>query len=163
MAHLTDVFAKQGLRPTYGVDRVEKLIRCLYPTGQLLLLRARSPDGRSIATGIYPGGKGYSFFWGNGSLRSDQQFRPNEALHWYAMRTWKARGSKVHDWGGGGEYKRKYGGHEFRVAGIRESRFAVISFARNTARGGYDFIRRAKQRSGQVFARKELDTDKAVE
>jgi len=151
MVHLTDVFAKQGLTPTYGVDRVETLIRCLYPTGQLLLLRARGPDGRSIATGIYPGGKGYSFFWGNGSLRSDQQFRPNEALHWHAMCTWKARGSKVHDWGGAGEYKRKYGGQEFRVAGIRVSRFAAISFARKIARGAYDSLRKAKRRSRQML------------
>jgi Acetyltransferase (GNAT) domain len=145
-AHLLDVFAKQGLRPTYGVDRVETLIRFLHPTGGLLLLRARSPDGRSIATGIYPGGRSYSFFWGNGSLRGDQILRPNEALHWHAIRTWKARGSTRHDWGGAGDYKRKYGGVEFRVASIRQSRYAAVSRARNVAKSSYYFMRSSLRR-----------------
>ena len=33
-----------------------------------------------------------AFFWGNASWRSEQQWRPNELLHWYALRYWKARG-----------------------------------------------------------------------
>jgi hypothetical protein len=52
---LVDVFAKQGLIPTYKVDRVRALIRHLEPTGRILLLRARDPDGKCIATGIFPG------------------------------------------------------------------------------------------------------------
>ena len=37
------------------------------------------------------------------------QVRPNEAIHWYALRYWKARGMEWHDWGGGMKYKEKYG------------------------------------------------------
>jgi len=72
--------------PTYGVDRVRALIRNLHPTGRLLLLRARDPEGKGIATGIYPGMNDVAQFWGNASFRSGQQWRPNETLHWYAMR-----------------------------------------------------------------------------
>ena len=91
-AHLVDVFAKQQLRPTYDRARVERLIRNVHPSGDLLLLRARDPDGRSIASGIFPGYNRRSYFWGNGSLREHQILRPNEAIHWSAMRYWRGRG-----------------------------------------------------------------------
>ncbi|PYX04953.1 MAG: hypothetical protein DMG85_16420 [Acidobacteria bacterium] len=52
---LKDVFAKQGLVPTYDVERVRALIKNLEPTGRLLLVRARDPEGKCIATGIFPG------------------------------------------------------------------------------------------------------------
>ena len=33
-------------------------------------------------------------FWGNASFRASQILRPNEAIHWYAMRYWKVVGCK---------------------------------------------------------------------
>src|SRR3546814_13152959 len=74
-----------------------------------LLLRARAPGGESIATGIFAGFGRYSTFWGNGSVTDMLHLRPNQALHWYAMRYWKARGVHLHDWGGTGDYKKNYG------------------------------------------------------
>jgi len=108
-AQLCDAFAKQDLVPTYGKERVRSLIRHLLPTGNLLLLRAREPGGRCIATSIFLGMHDYSYFWGNASWRADQHFCPNEALQRYAIRQWKSRGMRYHDLGGG-SYKRKYGG-----------------------------------------------------
>jgi len=130
---LRDVFGKQGLVPTYGVDRVRALIRNLHPTGHLLLLRARAPDGTCIATGIYPGMNHVAQFWGNASLRSGQQWRPNEALHWHAMRYWKRRGAKVFDWGGGGTYKEKYGCASVLVPRFYQSRYPVLGRLRDAA------------------------------
>ena len=52
---LKDVFAKQGKMPTYGVERVRSLLTHLLPTGRLLAVRAFNPDGRCIATSLYPG------------------------------------------------------------------------------------------------------------
>jgi hypothetical protein len=49
---LKDVFAKQKLVPTYPVERVRSLVKHLEPTGRVLLLRARDPEGKCIATGI---------------------------------------------------------------------------------------------------------------
>lgn len=127
---LRDVFAKQGLVPSYGLDRVQALIRHLLPTGRLLLLRARDPDGKCIATGIYPGMNRVAQFWGNASFRSGQHWRPNEALNWYAMRYWKRRGAEVFDWGGGGTYKEKYGCPRILVPRFYKSRHAVLGYLR---------------------------------
>ncbi len=131
---LQDVFAKQGLVPTYPVERVRALVKNLEPTGRVLLLRARDLEGKCIATGIFPGFNKIAEFWGNASLRSSQNLRPNEAIHWYAMRYWKARGVEVYDWGGEGKYKEKYGCVAHRVPWFTKSRFAVISSLRGEAR-----------------------------
>jgi Acetyltransferase (GNAT) domain len=140
-AQIEDVFAKQGLKPTYGRDRVDALVRHVYPTGNLLLLRARDGDGRSIATGIFSGFNAVSYFWGNGSLRQHQIVRPNEAIHWHAMKYWKRKGIQWHYWGGGGEYKKKYGGDEVPYIQFRLSRHAMIALARDMARKLYYFPR----------------------
>lgn len=131
---LGDVFAKQGLVPTYPIERVRALIRNVEPVGRLLLLRARDKEGKCIATGIFPGFNKIAEFWGNASLRSSQQLRPNEAIHWYAMRYWKARGAEIYDWGGDGKYKEKYGCVPHRVPWFIKSRVEAISRLRGPAR-----------------------------
>jgi Acetyltransferase (GNAT) domain len=131
---LTDVFAKQSLSPTYDRRRVEALVAQLLPTGRLLLLRARDPEGRSIGTGIYPGFNRVAEFWGNASYRTHQHLRPNESLHWYAMRYWKAQGIRIFDWGGGGEYKEKYGVRPRSVPWFRKSRYPWLDYLRRTAK-----------------------------
>lgn len=138
---LNDVFLRQGLVPTYTVERVQALIRHLQPSGQLLLLRARNADGDCIATGIYPAAGNVALFWGGASVKEHQNLRPNETLHWYAMRYWKARGIARYDMGGFMDYKRKYGGEEIAIPGFRRSRSSVISAARSLAPRGM----RAKQ------------------
>jgi CelD/BcsL family acetyltransferase involved in cellulose biosynthesis len=143
-AQLEDVFAKQGLRPTYGVERVRELIRCLHPTGRLLLVRAVSPEGDRIATAIFPALNRTAHFWGGASWRQHQILRPNEAIFWYAMRYWKAHGATVMDMGGGGDYKRRYGPRELSVPFFRKSRVTLLSRLRDL--GGYVLTRRARAR-----------------
>jgi GNAT acetyltransferase-like protein len=133
-AQLKDVFAKQNLVPTYPKERVQALIDCLYSTGMLLLLRACDQTGRCIATGIFPAMNDTMYFWGGASWRQFQILRPNEAIMWYAMRYWKARGVRRCDMGGAGEYKRKYGGSEICVPRFRKSRYRFIGRLRNAAR-----------------------------
>ncbi len=132
-AQLREVYLRQGLVPTYGVDRVRALIRHLQPAGLLLLLRARDAEGRGIATGIYPAFGDTMLFWGGASLRAYQHNRPNETLHWYAMRHWQRRGIARYDLGGFMEYKRKYGGEEVAVPGFRRSRSPAIAAVRTLA------------------------------
>ena len=143
---LLHVFAKQGLKPSYGVDRVQRLIDHGFDDGHLLLLRAHEPGGQCIATGIYPGFGGYSFFWGNGSDPAFLGLRPNEALHWHAMRFWKSRGATQHDWGGSGAYKAKYGGMPFVAPALWKSRHGIIRLARDTAEKLYYLPRLLKRR-----------------
>lgn len=133
-AQLLDVFAKQNKMPSYGVERVRALIRHLEPTGRLLLLRARDPEGRCIGTGIFPGMNKIAQFWGNASFRWGQIWRPNEAIQWYAMRYWKKRGIELYDWGGGGDYKQKYGCVPLRVPFFSKSRFKVLGALRDEAK-----------------------------
>jgi hypothetical protein len=130
---LKDVFGKQKLVPTYTVERVRSLIRHLLPTGRLLLVRALSAEGKCIGTGIYPGFGEVAEFWGNASLRSSQILRPNEALHWYALRYWKARGVKVFDWGGRRPYKEKFGPKPVSVPCFYKSRYRILDTLRDQA------------------------------
>lgn len=130
---LQEVFKKQSLVPTYGRDRVKALIRCVAAPDQLLLVRARNPEGRCIATGIFPALNGTMYFWGGASRQACLGSRPNEAIHWYAMRHWKRRGMCRYDMGGGGEYKRKYGGQEIRVPWLRKSKYPWIEALRGLA------------------------------
>lgn len=131
---LKDVFAKQGLVPTYKLDRVRALVKHLAPTGRILLLRARDPEGKCIATGIFPGFNKIAEFWGNASFRSSQAFRPNEAIQWYVMRHWKRRGVEVYDWGGEGTYKEKYGCTVHKVPWFTKSRYQFVSKLRDEAK-----------------------------
>ena len=141
-AQLEDVFAKQGLVPTYPVERVRQLIRHLEPTGRILLLRARDAEGNCIGTGIYPGYNKVAEFWGNASWRKYQLLRPNEALHWYAIRYWKSRGAELFDWGGGGTYKEKYGVRPLSVPWFRKARYKWLDDARNHAKDLFAFRQR---------------------
>lgn len=130
---LEDVFAKQRLGPTYDIERIRSLITHVHPTGHLLLLRARDQSGRCIATGIFPHLNGVMYFWGGASWRQYQILRPNEALQWEAMKIGKRNGVHTYDMGGGGEYKRKYGGREIAVPWFKKSKYAWISHMRNLA------------------------------
>ena len=158
-AQLEDVFAKQSLVPMYGVDRVRALIENLHPTGRLLLVRARAPSGECIATGIFPALNRTMYFWGGASWRDFQIMRPNEAVMWYAMRYWKARGVEACDLGGGADYKRKYGGREIDTPFFRKSRFRAVSRMRALARQAFRQRQRAigrlRRRSARLTASPE--------
>jgi CelD/BcsL family acetyltransferase involved in cellulose biosynthesis len=127
---LQEVFARQGLRPLYGVDRVRLLLETMLPTGRLLLLRARSSEGACIATGIFPFMNGLMYFWGGASHRSHQHLRPNDALMWHAIRAAKARGAGVLDLCGGGDYKAKYGAERRPIAAFTRARWRPLVRAR---------------------------------
>jgi hypothetical protein len=143
---LQDVFAKQGLVPTYPPGRVAALVERLLPTGRLLLLRAREPGGRCIATGIFPGHGRLAYFWGGASWRADQHLRPNELVQWAAMRWWHARGASAYDMGGGGEYKRKYGGKVIAVPWLRLQRYPWLENLRAGARQAVGLVQRLRGR-----------------
>ena len=137
LEQLKDVFAKQGLVPTYDVERVRSLVRNLEPSGNVLLVRARDPEGKCIATGIFPGFNKIVEFWGNASYRASQGFRPNEFIQWYVMRYWKKRGAQIYDWGGEGTYKEKYGCVPHRVRWLIKSRYEFVGKLRDGAKKMY--------------------------
>jgi hypothetical protein len=127
---LCDVFAKRGLPPPYGPERIRQLIRALEPAGSLLLVRARDPGGKSIATGIFPAFNRTAHFWMGASWRSGQKLLPNEAVQWFVINYWRDRGIAAYDMGGGGDYKSKYGGAPINVGWLRTSRIAALESVR---------------------------------
>jgi CelD/BcsL family acetyltransferase involved in cellulose biosynthesis len=147
---LRDVFAKQNLVPTYSAERVRSLIRNLAPTGNLLLLRARDPEGRSIATAVLPWYHRTMYFWGGASYRQHQQLRPNEAIIWHALRYAKARGVTEFDFVGGNAYKAKYGTTEVPVPWARRSRSPLVAALRDAAKEAFSLKQRAVARLSGV-------------
>jgi len=143
---LRDVFAKQGLVPTYSIERVRSLIRNIAPAGSLLLLRARDGEGRCIATAIMPWYHRTMYFWGGASYREHQHLRPNEALIWYALRWAKGRGVTEFDFVGGNSYKAKYGTTEVPVPWARRSRSPLVARLRDVAKEGFAIKQRAVAR-----------------
>lgn len=133
-AQLQDVFAKQRLAPTYPKQRVQALLENVLPTGNVLLLRARSPQRQCVATGIFLAAKDVCYYWGGASWRSHHNLRPNEILFWHAMRYWKERGITRFDFGGGGSYKEKYGGTPISVPWFRKSKYRFLSRGREQAK-----------------------------
>jgi CelD/BcsL family acetyltransferase involved in cellulose biosynthesis len=139
---LRDVFTRQGLTPSYGIERVRQLVRILQPTGQLLLLRITSPDGRAVATGVSVGRGETAFSWGAASYRADSALHPSQLLWWEAIRYWRARGLARYDLGGAGEYKKSYGGVPTREYRFHRSRYPVLRYGRAALRR----LVRARQR-----------------
>ena len=133
-AQLSEGLLAKRLVPSYDAGLVRKVVNHLGPSGRLLLLRARDPEGRCIASGIYPATSTTAHVWGNvASYLRSRHLRPGEALNWYAMRYWKARGVSRFDWGGRGRYKEKYGGVPIGVLRVRKSRSAVVARLRDIA------------------------------
>jgi hypothetical protein len=133
-SQLREVFAKDGVVPPFGVERVRELIRCLAPTGMLLSLRARDCEGHCIATALFVGLHQTVYAWGAASRRKYQLLRPNELLTWHAMKYWKRRGCHCLDFGGAGEYKRKFGARSITIPWFRKSRYPLLEALRNSAR-----------------------------
>jgi CelD/BcsL family acetyltransferase involved in cellulose biosynthesis len=138
---LIQVFARQGRRPPYGVDRVREMISCVEPGGNLLMLRALAPDGERIATALFPVSDDFAYFWGGASLTEHLSLRPNDAIFWHAIKHFRERGVERFDLGGGGDYKLKFGATEKRIPYVRQSRVPGLLSLRDLA--AYVYKRRA--------------------
>jgi hypothetical protein len=132
---LLAVFERQGhgRKPPYSRERVREMIRCVEPSGNLLMLRAVAPEGEHIATAIFPARPDFAYFWGGASWPSHLGLRPNEAIFWHAIRHFRERGVRMLDLGGGGDYKRKYGAPEKLIPFVRKSRVPGMVALRDLA------------------------------
>lgn len=141
---LLDVFAKQNLVPTYTVEKVKCLLKHLAKSNNILCLRVKDPEGRSIATSIFPGFNKKCFFWGGASLRSYQQYRPNEYMIYTAMKYWRDRGCVDFDMVGNRAYKKKFGSWLVVYPCIVVSKYKILYILKECAAKLYYF-------SGKVF------------
>ncbi|MGO8676905.1 MAG: lipid II:glycine glycyltransferase FemX [Limisphaerales bacterium] len=145
-AQFRDVFAKQGMVPHFGAERVRTLMKHFGPAGGLLMLRARAPAGECVATGVYIGLEPAAFYWAGASWRQHQHLHPNELLQWYAMRYWKARGMKTYNLAGTMDFKRRFGGAESSTLMIFKSKYGFLSRLRSRALPIHWAILRLKRR-----------------
>ena len=137
--HLRDVFAKQGLVPTYTVDKVKCLLKHLAKTENVYCLRVRNPEGKSIATSIFLGFNHKMFFWGGASLREYQHYRPNEYMIYTAMHYWRERGCVEFDMVGNRPYKKKFGSYEVMYPSIIVTKYKILILLKNIAASIYYF------------------------
>ena len=115
-AQFQDVMAKHSVAPTFSVDFVRQMIEHLLPTGNIVLLRARNPEGVCIATKILFVFNKVAVGWGGASWRQYQGLNPNEMISWYSMKKLKSIGAEVLHLGEGAEqFKRKLGSCETQV------------------------------------------------
>lgn len=136
-AQLKHVFAVKKSVPPFGAERVRRLIELVYPSGNLLLLRARNKDGICIATSIFAAMNQIMFHWGAASWRHLSDVRPNEILVWHAIQYWKARGMRIFELIGRGEYKLKFGARRIVVPWVRTSRNRSVAFMRTSAQKAF--------------------------
>lgn len=137
---LIDVFAKQGMVPTYSLEKVKCLLRNLKDSTEILCLRVRNPEGEPIATSLFLGFQKRFFFWGGASYRTQQNYRPNEYMIWTAMQYWRERGCEIFDMVGIRDYKRKFGSHEEYYARMIFSRLPFLIAGRDIAKKLYFYL-----------------------
>lgn len=148
---LLDVFAKQNLVPTHGVDLIKKMLRHLSEVDNVLCLRVRDPEGLSIATSIYPGFNKKFFFMMGASLRPYQQYRPNEYMIYTAMKYWRDRGCEVFDMVGIRPYKKKFGSWEERYPIIIVPKYKILYYLKNIASQLYYWMGGLKWKVSHLF------------
>lgn len=134
---LQDVFAKQNLVPTYSLNKVTCILKNLKNSNELLCLRVRSPEGKSIATSIFLGFNNICFFWGGASYREGQHYRPNEYMIWYAIQYWRGKGISTLDMMGVRPYKLKFSPQEIEYPLICAAKYKVLINLRNFAEKSY--------------------------
>jgi CelD/BcsL family acetyltransferase involved in cellulose biosynthesis len=151
---LREVFERQSLAPPYPRERVRELIRCVEPSGGLLLLRAVGPDGDRIASAIFPHGPQFGYFWGGASWAEQRHLRPNELIFWHAIRHFREHAVAMFDFGGGGgQFKSKFGGPQRAIPVLRRSRVPGMLALRDVAARIYKRRAMRVRRAPEPFPR----------
>lgn len=134
---LIDVFAKQNLKPTYGVDCVKKLVNAMSPN-HYVFLEARHPDTNVImATIMFFYHNGMAFYWGASSYREYQKYCPNELLMFEAIRRMKDRGVTLLEMEGIRTYKEKYNPVRYSKPKIVFAKYHALITAKELAKKAY--------------------------
>jgi hypothetical protein len=113
---LQAVFNRQGLTPTYGLSRVETLVRTLAESDNVVTLTAWR-EGQALASIILLADSKAFYFWGGASYDTAYPFGANDAVHWHALQLAIEKGLAVYDTCGGGAYKTKFGGTLVSIPG----------------------------------------------
>ena len=105
-----EVLSRKNLYPPYHRDCPRLLFQSLKPLDMLFALRIRDPEGKVIATGLFPHDDQTVYFWGGASRIAAWNHSPNDLLQWSVMEMAAARGLRVYNMCGYGYFKSKFGG-----------------------------------------------------
>jgi hypothetical protein len=128
-AQYLEMNARKSLAPYYNLDFVRQMIAYLLPTGNLLMLRARTSEGVCIATHIALVFNKVAVAWGSASRTDYLTLRPNELIYWYAMKRAKSMGIEVFQLADGvKQFKQKLGAFETPVFRLMKARCSLLYF-----------------------------------
>lgn len=145
---LIDVFSKQGLSPTYSVDRVKHLLNNVAPYHRTLL-EARHPEtNECIATIIFVHHNHMAFYWGAASYRSYQKYCPNELLMFEAIKRMKEVGVTLLEMEGIRPYKEKYNPVQYSKPQVMIGKFPFVVPLKNFAKRTFFQLRNFKNMYG---------------
>jgi predicted N-acyltransferase len=105
-----EVMTRKGLFPPYDRSRPGLLFKHLYPKDMLLALQVLSPEGKPIATGLFPHDDRTIYYWGGASRFAGRQYSPNDLMHWSVLEWALKRGLTAYNMCGPGKFKQKFGG-----------------------------------------------------
>lgn len=128
-AQYLEVMKRQSLTPLYGLDYVRHLITSFQGTDNLLLLRARNADGKSIATLIDLIFNEVAVGWASASLQEYWGLNPNELMTWYEMKRLKGMGVEELNLADlKKEFKKKFGAQPARCFRLLKARNPLIFY-----------------------------------
>lgn len=104
---LAEVFARKSMTAPNYRERMHILYK-KYPD-MVLSIKALDEKGNNIASSYYLGAGSMAFFASNASLTDALKYNANQALMWYAMKYWKAKGIRTLDFAGRADYKKNFG------------------------------------------------------
>jgi hypothetical protein len=127
---LGEVFARQKKQVPFGIDRVKCLLSSLCKDDKVQVVIC-SADGKQIGIGIFVGYGQRVVLWGLAGRQEAMDQHPYEPILWHGIHYWKERGACVLDMGGGGSYKKKYGGVPTEMARILAPKWKFLLILRN--------------------------------
>jgi lipid II:glycine glycyltransferase (peptidoglycan interpeptide bridge formation enzyme) len=89
------VMARKSLKPLYSLNFIRQMITHFLPTGNLLLLRAKNPDGVCIATHIDLVFNKVAVYWGGAGWPDYFRLHSSELIYWHSMMKVKSMGAEV--------------------------------------------------------------------
>ncbi len=133
---LQAVFNRQGLTPTYKLERVETIVQTLSKTHNLVTLTAWKDD-QALACVLALVDHHTAYFWGGASYETAYPLGANDLIHWHALQLAIERGLTVYDTCGGGDYKTKFGGTFVRLPAGYASMNPLFGVVRTTIQKGF--------------------------
>ncbi|MEO8075170.1 MAG: GNAT family N-acetyltransferase [Acidobacteriota bacterium] len=133
---LQAVFRRQNKVPTYGLRRIESVVRLLQGSGRLIPLVALR-NGEPLASMILLLDRRTAYYWAGASYETAYPFGANDLLQWRALQLSVARGITVYDACGGGDYKEKFGGTFVTLPGGHLTLHHVVGWLRTSVEKGF--------------------------